>query len=165
MRSETHVQPTQKEWLEESEAMGILKRSRATLRRLAASGTIKTELQRLDGRQRDQTMYHAGDVEHLRSKPDEIAAGAKLQSNLPAVRPRAELVPGQQHRNGPPPLPAMAPGLFMTLPEAAEYSRLPVGCIEALIDDGVLRVVPHTRPRMIARSALDAYADSFKLGQ
>jgi excisionase family DNA binding protein len=138
-----------REWLTETEAQQLLQKSRATLRRFVSSGTIQTKLERVPDSRQKQTLFHAGDVERLAQTPEPTAALVK--------QPRASL-PTAPHLQ----LAAPAAKLFLTLAEAHSYSGLHKSLLVRLVNSGHLRRVPGTRHWLIARSALDAFAESFR---
>jgi excisionase family DNA binding protein len=136
-----------REWLTETEAQQLLQKSRATLRRFVSSGAIQTKLERLSGSRQKQTLFRAGDVERLAQEP-EPALMKQPRTLLPTA---ARLLPAVPINK-----------LFLTLAEAHAYSGLHKSLLIRLVNSGHLRRVPGTRHWLIARSALDAFAESFR---
>jgi excisionase family DNA binding protein len=152
------VSMAMKDWLTEAEAMQELQRSRATLRRLDAARQIETTLQRQPGKLHKVKMYRAADVSRLADNEDEYDAAAKEASAKSLVPVATKQVAAILEATAS----SRQPKLFLTLDQAAEYSGLDRELIKRLIEQGHLKRVPLTVHWLIARAALDAFADSLK---
>ena len=137
-------------WIDKHEAARCLNISTRSVLNLAQSGSIQSKRERDVRNNQTKVLLHAGDVErarHQRENPSEEPAprvnmesparGKALTQALTSIAERVTLPAAV--RSG--------PRLFLTIPEAAEYSGLGVGYLRRQIEEGKLELVKGAGPR------------------